>query len=332
MGNYWRVWTDYFEERIIQRGRDYFENGKVKGYSETEDSCMARVLGTHVYNVRITGLKSGNLRFSCDCRYAKDGYNCKHQVAVLCQWEDNHTDDLWESEELESDNGNTYFNVREVFDDADIEEDDYLEAHKLIEQKRIELTKAESFYVSSHADKNGELVMEVEGTVQEKGKFPTSVRIVFAKDRVLNSDCFAKHLARHSFYGYYGSYYKRLCAHKIALLLLADKFIAKYNPGDETDLLATKILHGYRKLSSIQKIDENTDKKKLVRLVPKLTIAAVGEQLIFNLNFKIGLEKLYVLKSIPELLETRLKCGSLALGKNNIISFMDYDFDENSFH
>ena len=47
-------------------------------------------------------------------------------------------------------------------------------------------------------------------------------------------------------------------------------------------------------------------------------------------SFKIGIEKLYVLKSIPKLIDAHKQHKSMKFGKSYVLSFMDNDFDEKS--
>ena len=76
-------WRASFSNTILSRGLNYALKGKVKGLTANGDRVMARVLGTKVYLVQITGIRSGELRMSCSCPYAAHGENCKHMAAVF---------------------------------------------------------------------------------------------------------------------------------------------------------------------------------------------------------------------------------------------------------
>ena len=281
-------WTDYFDDAILHRGNEYFRKGKVKGYSETADSCMARVLGTKVYNVRISGIKSGNLWLQCNCPYAKDGYECKHEAALLYYWQDQHAEAstaLLANEKLKSDGMNTYFNIRKILESLDIEGSTLEKAHRLIKKNLAEVHDISLRYAGADLDKRNELVLIVDGTVLENRDYPYSVRVIIAKDHIFSKTCFASHGSSQRHYGiynfndYYDYYDSGICEHQMAMLLLADEYIAKYNPGDETDLIGTKILTGYKQLSSIKRIDETIDKGKLIRLQPRLSLSTSGNNL-----------------------------------------------------
>ncbi|MGJ7920784.1 SWIM zinc finger family protein [Neobacillus sp. LXY-4] len=74
----------YFDDRILQRGIDYFDKNKVRDLEKTGDNhYRAKVAGSEVYAVELGLSDSGKIISSyCDCPYAYDHY-CKHQAAVL---------------------------------------------------------------------------------------------------------------------------------------------------------------------------------------------------------------------------------------------------------
>lgn len=69
--------------KIIQRGREYYENGAVVDLEETEQGVWhAEVLGNDTYKIEMTLFRKNKVgSYSCDCPYDADV--CKHVVAVL---------------------------------------------------------------------------------------------------------------------------------------------------------------------------------------------------------------------------------------------------------
>lgn len=315
-------WEQSFYSHILVRGKDYYKHGKVKGFISTDDSCMARVLGSHVYNVRIAHINTKHPEMNCDCAYARQGENCKHEAAVLYYWQQSQKSNKHEAHIFKSAQGNTYFNVATIIQDYDVDDEDIVEAEELIERDEISIESAKTMYLMSN-DGSEYQAIDFRGKVTGNRAYPVDVRTMFTNSKMITSDCMASH---NYSYGYYS--YSRLCVHKLALLLLADEYIAKYNPGDDTDLTGTKILNSYRKLASLQKIEETVTKSNVVRLEPRLSFGRSASSL--SLSFKIGIEKLYVLKNISELVEVREQSGALKLSKTNMISFMNFDFDEES--
>ncbi len=81
-------------DQIVQRGNRIFRAGNVKliSFDEKRDIFKFRVLGNHLYDVKITGLLSHNVRTDCTCPYDW-GSMCKHTVAALRYLEKNEFQD-----------------------------------------------------------------------------------------------------------------------------------------------------------------------------------------------------------------------------------------------
>lgn len=76
-------WKDFFEERILERGYDYYRSGFVEDLTVEEGVITAVVDGTEEYDVSIL-LENGAIdTMECTCPYAADGNYCKHMAAVL---------------------------------------------------------------------------------------------------------------------------------------------------------------------------------------------------------------------------------------------------------
>ena len=78
-----KFWKDRFQPHILERGRTYFDEGRVSDLERTEDGYTATVKGTEEYEVEIL-LEGDSIEdMFCDCPYAEDGTACKHMAAVL---------------------------------------------------------------------------------------------------------------------------------------------------------------------------------------------------------------------------------------------------------
>lgn len=83
-------WRNYFESHILERGYDYYINGKVATIRSTDRGYLGVVSGTDDYDVgiyfpdhEIEGEGSSEVEMDCSCPYAADGNNCKHMAAIL---------------------------------------------------------------------------------------------------------------------------------------------------------------------------------------------------------------------------------------------------------
>ncbi len=65
----------------FERGRAYFQQGRVEELARKEGSVQARVRGAETYDVRIW-MKDEKLAYACSCPQGQDQAFCKHAVAV----------------------------------------------------------------------------------------------------------------------------------------------------------------------------------------------------------------------------------------------------------
>jgi len=72
---------------MLQRGKQYHEDGAVAGLEENNGRWTAEVEGTETYNISVT-LKNDKeiVAYNCDCPY--DGQICKHIIAVFFEIRD----------------------------------------------------------------------------------------------------------------------------------------------------------------------------------------------------------------------------------------------------
>ena len=96
-------WERFFQGHILDRGYDYYCDGRVSGLHFSEDKIEALVEGSEDYVVRIF-LKDGEVsRMFCSCPYAEDGTPCKHMAAVLYEYEEDDDDEECDDEDLDDD-------------------------------------------------------------------------------------------------------------------------------------------------------------------------------------------------------------------------------------
>lgn len=68
-------------DRAFERGKTYFNEGRVVDVTRRDGSVHARVQGTEPYAVRIW-IKDDSLAYACECPQGQDRAFCKHAVAV----------------------------------------------------------------------------------------------------------------------------------------------------------------------------------------------------------------------------------------------------------
>ena len=88
-----RTWKEHFQPWILERGRAYWKEGRIKELDRTEDLITARISGTsgEAYQVKVL-LEHDDIReMTCTCPYAVKNSTCKHMAAVLFAMQDFET-------------------------------------------------------------------------------------------------------------------------------------------------------------------------------------------------------------------------------------------------
>lgn len=73
------------DARSFERGRAYFDAGRVRRFIVNGRAATATVDGTSVYWVRLE-ITAGGLGGECSCPYGQEGVFCKHCVAAALAW------------------------------------------------------------------------------------------------------------------------------------------------------------------------------------------------------------------------------------------------------
>ena len=76
-------WQHLFSGGILQRGRDYYKQNKVRSLIRDGDTYYATVEGTEDYEVVVRIENNRVSSMHCSCPYAEDGNRCKHMAAAL---------------------------------------------------------------------------------------------------------------------------------------------------------------------------------------------------------------------------------------------------------
>lgn len=116
-------WQQLFDERIIDRGYEYFCDGTVEDLKVRNNTITATVWGTDDYEVKINLDKDGTevkiKSMFCSCPYADSGANCKHMAAVLFEWEEGDYENSDDMEENGSGTGQKQDEVLLAVEQAD---------------------------------------------------------------------------------------------------------------------------------------------------------------------------------------------------------------------
>lgn len=76
-------WRKLFPEKILRRGQEYYEAGRVRALERQGDAVTAVVAGGGCYQVELKLTGQFIEEWSCVCPYGEDGTPCKHLAAVF---------------------------------------------------------------------------------------------------------------------------------------------------------------------------------------------------------------------------------------------------------
>ncbi len=333
-------WQHLFSGGILQRGRDYYKQNKVRSLIRDGDIYYATVEGTEDYEVvvRIENDRVSSMR--CSCPYAEDGNRCKHMAAALYEITArdmpvlpsrslkktavNHVR-IQPYEDCLSDLPYAYYLPSRFTANLDIYGDIWSKAQKLIQENVFLSVSVNNCYTDS-PDAHGKAVI-AQGIVRQN---PTSpVRITIARDRIIGMTC-----PIYNCKGYYRSFrdkdHMEICEHCLALLIVAVEEIRNHPFWDSTDESAKRMLDSFwgERLHVPRKGADDSDPergRRTVRLEPRLEESPDG----LRLQFRIGTDdKLYVLKNPEQLVETVRNEGQFTLGTKTALDFSSDRFGE----
>ena len=332
-------WRVLFSSRILSRGKTYYNQHKVVNYKEEGNTIDAVVLGSTIYDVRITDPGKHDVNMRCTCPHARDGFYCKHMAAVMFRWEE-EAGERKESQKTASrieeliprakKGEEPFYHIAEIISGENILTKTCSEAEKFhkngnIYLEGIERIRSYSRYVAeSDDDAPAALTGYFDPELDGYG-YPLEIRL--SRKEIKSFNCGACGRSHDSYYYYYQHKRPLLCSHLLALLIEADDFTKKVDPGDYTDQRGQRFLNAYIKEKTANASVSANEGRGSVRLEPRL-VRSGGS---IELNFRIGNEdKMYVVKNLTDLHRTVEKREIMELGKKGSIDFSSEQFDESS--
>lgn len=229
-----------------------------------------------------------------------------------------------------------YFDMEEMTKNFVFYEDVLQAAKSMIEDGTLQLGKLEVGYPNRLGA--NELMCNAYGVFQPKqaGKNNETHQIVVSFDKTgvkyvncTTPDCYYNYHAQNNRY-YYGltrpEAQTEMCVHALGLLLLVQKKLMDEAIGDATDSYAQRMLMDFRNLRAGRNAEENSENSERILLEPFLEQLNEGLQV----GFKIGTDKLYVVKNLPELVHQAENKKKLELGTKAELDFAYAKFTEPS--
>lgn len=355
-------WGTIFGKAILDRGRAYYDAGKVKNLKYEDGSYQAVVRGSLPYRVEIQ-VEGNTIRsMDCTCAYAEDGRRCKHMAATLIAIErqraqarlrqqlnpdaseETSVTDVPEKTAAFEDGPEIPFPKRRIpegeywyYDLSRMTQGIYFtksqcrQARALVEDhtvilEQVSIQPAES---QQGTGNGGHPVGKATGSVVEKNR-KYVVSITFDRDQILSASC-GKPYCRGVSYtrswhtSYQGSRRPDLCEHEMALLYLLADYIKKYNPGDTTDGGATQLLQHFRGIYG-PGAWSSREPGQCLTLSPRLELTKEG----WRTSFRIGDQQPYLIKNLSELVDCVRNRREKVFGTRLQVDFAKDSFSEES--
>ncbi|WP_022749752.1 DEAD/DEAH box helicase [Lachnobacterium bovis] len=215
----------------------------------------------------------------------------------------------------------TYFDMNKISSNVNLYEEEFAKAKDLIKEGYVSIKKANFDYYSIWGKK---LVGRVTVSIF-KEPFTGEVSVDFDNEKILT--IFYKGQAKTRSYdssNRYGS--KDMQKEEIAALILIDEYLKNNNPGDATDITASKLMENVRKTTRLipERVEDNQQSfsSTIIDFIPKIELE-YGTNKFPEVSFKICInnKKKYVIKNLFSLYKEIEKNGTYAFGKNFIVDF-----------
>lgn len=335
-------WGNYFTAAVLERGRKYQKRGMVQNVEKNGEKYTAEVIGSMPYQVSIWKKPNRQWGMSCTCPYANDGKRCKHMAALCLELGDNLNDGSivassfakpkpvnervypFPTKNTQGVKEYTYFDLSMMTKNLKIMRKELDAAKRIIEKNAIVLKEVEIGYREQHYDR-AVLGGTVTALCQEDSRYHLIV-IHFSADEILSASCAVPRCGNYYSPGYYYYAKKELCKHQLAALLLLAEYIDKYNPGDSTDFEAMLLMKRYQQINRNQVVGAVCETVEDVRLEPRLE--SFGDSL--KLSFRVGINKLFVVKNLTEFVQNIEEKNIQKFGKTTEIDFNIHKIHEDS--
>ncbi|MBQ7147399.1 MAG: SNF2 helicase associated domain-containing protein [Pseudobutyrivibrio sp.] len=332
MGKDWRSW---FSDTIYRRGEQYYKANRVKEIKKTAGGYQAFVAGSYLYTVRLALNDDEVISSSCNCPYAIDGGRCKHQVAVLLKYEELYKDIIAQKQQAaklaeinlalrekwvgsRSADDYSYIDLDEIENKLFDNELEKKEALNLLEQGLVRfdhlLTTERSLL-----DEPGILVVGYarENTTDKKENM---VHFYVTSDDAFSFNCGCSECRPRGMY-YWNS--NTICKHERALFYGAYKALKEQRIMDSTDSKTIRLFQNFQNERARVVASKVVGSfNETLSLQPKLKSAYED----LELSFKVGANKLYVIKNLSEFISNVNNGASQTFGKSTVLPLSRENF------
>lgn len=333
-------WDYLFSKAVLQRGMEYYKTKRVSSVMKRGATYQATVIGNgRRYDVEVYLTDSIHPTLYCNCDYAASGLHCKHMAAVMCAIDDGFVERQEETAKLQEEQRHyrvypfasdgesgeyRFFDLARMTTLLPFYEDTCRAAKEMIASGAVVAQSIEVGYLD-HVSSQEQKGIFRGNFKRERFSYPLEMAfdrtaITVAKCNVPGCFCNYSTLRR---YSYYSRDEQKLCVHLTALLFLLDQKLKDEQIGDATDSGAHLLLQEYRGIKAKRQAVDVLETSTVI-LEPQL----VRELDNLFVSFKVGRDRMYVVKDLEELVVCVEERETLSLGTKASLDFSTAQFTE----
>lgn len=356
------MWEKLFANKILNRGLELYMRGKCIILEESEASAYVQVesenRSKYFYDVDFDfEPRTGTFEMNCDCPYAEEGNYCKHMAAAIYELKNNgiyehefaQTKQEAEQTQQQSNapkgqnaeknarlfDGVTteyqYYSMPAIVNNTSFSESVVHDARLLADKKQVTIEDVSTGYWSNGEDSSQ--VCYVDGTFHRTNGYLYNLSFLMNRTEILQMECNVPGCGcRYDKSDYFYIYHKQktACKHIAALMIAMDNYQKEHTVGDATDRMGMQMLDMFRTMHAKEEAKKDQVRQVVANLHLQPRLILEDEQ--FKLSFKIGDDKLYVLKSIKDFVQKYEDRDVLLLGKTKQINLATARFSEEGEH
>ncbi len=208
-----------------------------------------------------------------------------------------------------------YFDTKKIRSSLDLSEKAVKKGEQLCREKKVVMEDIQTGFSNMEET----VLAEVSG--RGEGKYPFQIQMLFARDEMIMTECHCPE-CRKNYYWQYGRFNQ--CAYVAGLLQQVEKFLQENPMGDATDKWGMQILWDFHNRQTNQRVLETMGAGEKVTLMPRL----LYDRGTLSVTFKIGSQKLYVIKDLFEFYSRVQNSETAAYGSGMEISHHLDNFGE----
>ncbi|WP_455056998.1 DEAD/DEAH box helicase [Jutongia sp.] len=215
-----------------------------------------------------------------------------------------------------------YFNFRKIRASAEIPEKSRRKAQQIMRKGLLNLESVSKGHIET-LDDSPACYFDFKGEEMiSRNKLPVDVTLLLSKDMMLQARCDCRQCYEEHFYWSTQS----SCGYIAAALEMAFEYLKKHNDIDATDKSAKNIIDHFAEKRRSEIISKNMQQEKALTLEPRIVL----KDNEFKLSFKVGNDRLFVIKDLGHFVDLVNNSATETYGSSKVINHGIQNFSEES--